>query len=97
MITNVEKVWGQIQNHGILKNDRISKVRAKTALKSFACNYLDLGVEQFISDRKVIITLRSLKDKCLILKPKKGQGIVLVKGDDCNNSLEDLFNRISKF
>ena len=29
----------------ILKNDPISKVRAKTALKSFACNYLDLGVD----------------------------------------------------
>ena len=40
MITAVEHIWEQMQNDGVLKNDHISKVRAKTALKSF--NYLDL-------------------------------------------------------
>lgn len=36
----------------MLKNDHISKARDKTSLKSFAYNYLDLGVRQFISDNK---------------------------------------------
>ena len=44
MIVIVENIWEQIQNHGVLKNDHIGKVRAKVALKSFACNYLDLDV-----------------------------------------------------
>ena len=96
MIAIVENILEQKQNHGILKNDPISKVRAKTALKYFAYNYLDLDVTQFISDNKITKLLRKLKDKCLILKPNKGEGIVLVNRDDCNNSLENLFNDTSK-
>ena len=32
IITIVENVWEQIQNHGILKDDYISKLRGQTAL-----------------------------------------------------------------
>ena len=32
MIAIAENVWKQMQNHGILKGDHISKVRAQTAL-----------------------------------------------------------------
>ena len=91
MIAIIENVWEQIQNHGILKNDHISKVRAKTALKSFGYNYINLEVTQFISDKKSIKTLRKLKDKCLILKPDKGQGIVSANRDDYNNSLKKIY------
>ena len=97
MIALVENIWKQLKNHGILKNDHISKVRAKIALKCFAYNYLDLDVTQFISDQKSIKTLRKLKDKCLTLKPDKGQGIILINRDDYNNSLKNLFNDTSKF
>ena len=83
----VENVWEQIQNQGILKNDHISKVRAKTVLKSFIDNYLDLEVKQFISRSKSMKTLRKLK----------GQGILLVNRDDYNDLLENLFNATSKF
>ena len=97
MIAIVENVREQIQNQGILKTDQISKVKAKTVLKSFAYNYLNLDVKQFISDSKIIKTLRKLKYKCLILKPDKSQGIVLINRDDYNNSLENLFNDAGKF
>ena len=50
MIAIVENIWEQIQNHNILKNDHISKVRAKTPLKCFVYNYLDPDVTQFISN-----------------------------------------------
>ena len=95
MIAIVENGREPIQNHGILKNDHISKVRAKTALKCFACNYLDLDFKQFISDSKSIKMLR--ENKCLILKPDKGQGIALINRDNYNNSLQNLFNHTSKF
>ena len=53
MIAIFENVWEQIQYHGILKNDHISKVRAKTALKSFTCNYIDLDVHSLYQTTKV--------------------------------------------
>ena len=97
MIAIVENVREQIQNQGVLKNNHINKVRAIAALKSFTYNYLDLDVKQLISGSKNIKTLRKIKDKCLIRKPDKGQGIVLVNRDDYNDSLENLFNDTSKF
>ena len=45
----------------------------------------------------MIKVLRSIKEKCLILKPDKGQGIVLIDKTDYYNSTESLFNDTSKF
>ena len=70
---------------------------AQTALKSFTYNCLDLEIKQYISDNKMIKVLRNIKEKCLILKPDKGQGIVLIDKTDYYNSMERLFNDTSKF
>ena len=92
MIAVVESVWEQIQNHGISKNNHVSNIRAKTALKFLATTFLILTLDSFYQSVKSIKTLRKLKNKCLILKPDKGQGIVLINKDDYNNSMENLFN-----
>ena len=97
MIAIAENVWKQIEKHNILKDNHISKVRAQTALKSITCNCLDLDIKQYISDNKMIKVLRNIKEKCLILKPDKGQGIVLIDKTDYYNSTESLFNDTSKF
>ena len=41
--------------------------------------------------------LRNLKDRCTILKPDKGQGIVFISKNDYYNSIEQLFSDKSKF
>ena len=97
MIAIAENVWEQIEKHNILKHNHISKVRAQTALKSFIYNCLDLDIKQYISDNKMIKVLRSIKEKCLILKPDKGQGIVLIDKTGYYNSMERLFNDTRKF
>ena len=96
MIAIVENVWEQIQKHNILKDDHISKVRAETALRLFTCNYLDLDIKQHFLDNKMIKVLQNIKQKCLILKHDKGQGIVLTDKTDYYNSMEHLFNDTSK-
>ena len=45
----------------------------------------------------MIKVLRNIKEKCLILKPDKGQGIALVDKNDYYNAMERLFNDTSKF
>ena len=87
MIAIVENVWEQIENHNILKDDYISKVRAQTALKSFTYNCLDLDIKQCFLDNKMRKVLQNIKQKCLILKPGKGQGIVLIDKTDYYNSI----------
>ena len=41
--------------------------------------------------------LRNLKDRCMILKPDKGQGIVLINKSDYYNSIEQLISDKSRF
>ena len=45
----------------------------------------------------MVKVLRNIKEKCLILKPDKGQGIVLIDKTDYYNSMECLFNDTRKF
>ena len=97
MIAIVENVWEQIDKHNLVKDDHISKIRAQTALKSFTYNCLDLEIKKYISDNKMIKVLRNIKEKCLILKPDKGQGIVLIDKIKYYDSMERLFNDTSKF
>ena len=97
MTTIAGNIWEQTENHGILKDDHISKVVVEIALKSFTHNYLDLDMKQFILNSKLIKILRKIKKRCLILKPDKGQGIVLISRIDYNNSMEQMFGDASKF
>ena len=97
MIAIAENVWKQIEKHNILKDNHISKVRAQTALQSFSYNCLDLDIKQYISINKMIKVLQNIKEKCLILKPDKGQEIVLIDKTDYYNSMERLCYDTSKF
>ena len=45
----------------------------------------------------MIKVLQNIKEKCLILKPDKGQGIVLIDKTGYYNSMERLFNDTRKF
>ena len=97
MIAIAENAWKQIEKHNTLKDNDISKVRAQTTLKSFTYNCLNLDIKQYISDNKMVKVLRNIKEKCLILKPDKGQGIVLIDKTGYYNSMERLFNDTRKF
>ena len=48
------------------------------ALRSFVYSYLDVDVKQYAIDSRGLKILRRLKNKCVILKPDKGSGIVLI-------------------
>ena len=57
MIAIAENLREQIEKHGILKNNPISKVRAQTVLKSFTYNCVDLDIKQYISENSMIKVL----------------------------------------
>ena len=52
MIVIMEDIYNQILQHNILKDDRIFKHRAQTALKVFTYNYLDLDIKGFSMIRR---------------------------------------------
>ena len=68
MIAIIGDIYDQIVCQDLLKKDNISKNSVQAALKSFTYSYLDLDVKSF-------------KERCMVLKSDKGQGIVVNKKD----------------
>ena len=87
MIVIMEDIYEQILRHNAIKDSYISQERLKTALKGYTFNYVDVDDKRYIHDSKSLKVLRELREKFVILKPDKGQGIVLVNHGDYVNSM----------
>ena len=74
-----------------------SEERIKTALKSFTFQYLDIDEKQTWQDKKRLKIIRRLHEQVVILKPDKGQGIVLISRTDYFKSMETMFGDKTKF
>ena len=96
MTAVMEDIYGQIVCQYLLKKDDIWKHSVETALKSFTYSYLDLDFKNVRVDQRGINVLRFLKERCMLLKPHKGQGIVVVNKKYYYNSLDQLFNDLKK-
>ena len=97
MIVIMEDIYEQILWYNAIKDSYISQERLKTALKAFTFNYLDIDDKRYIQDSKSLKVLRELCEKFVILKPDKGQGIVLIDHGDYINSMQIIFDDASKF
>ena len=60
-------------------------------------NYLDIDDKRYGLDKRRINVIKRLKERCVILKPDKGQGIVLININDYKNSVENIFSDANKF
>ena len=78
MIAVMEDIYDQFFRQDRLNKDNISKFFVKTALKSFTYSYLNLGFKNVGDDQRRITVLRSLRERSMVLKPDKRQGIALL-------------------
>ena len=92
MMVLSESIWDQISQNDICKGDLASISRAKTALKCFTYAYIDLDLKQFSKDAKRIKVIKNLRKECVILKPDKGTGVVVIKIEDYRKCLNQLFS-----
>ena len=97
MVCVMEEVWEQISKKKLCNDHPSSPARIKTALRSFTYNYLDIDDKRYGLDGKRMKVIRKLKERCVILKPDKGQGVVLLSVDDYKRSVEALFQDPNKF
>ena len=75
----------------------MKKERVKTALSAFTYSYVDIFDTQFLHDKIKRKVLKQLKQYCVILKPDKGNGIVLINKTEYNVAMRKLFSDCSKF
>ncbi|KXJ12144.1 hypothetical protein AC249_AIPGENE28616 [Exaiptasia diaphana] len=97
MVSIMEDVWHQIRKLKVINCNNFLYQKIKTTLRMFTYGYLDLPDKQFDIDRKRIRTNKNLRKKCVLLKPDKGQGVVLLKKADYTSSMEKLFANKTKF
>ena len=96
MLAEVESLWDQITQKGLLKY-KSHEARIKTALRAFAFSYLDLDDSRFGTDIKQVRILKKLRETFAILKPDKGNGIVLINKSDYLSSMQSIFDDKSRF
>ena len=60
-------------------------------------NLLDMDSKQLAKDKNKINTLNNLLKDVILLKPDKGNGIVLVNCLDYKNSVKQIFSDRTKF
>ena len=73
------------------------KEKVKNTLRSLTYNYIDLDLKQFYVDRKRIRILKNMNINFAILKPYKGNGIVILKRSDYISSVSSIFDNTLKF
>ena len=75
----------------------MKKERVKTALSAFTYSYVDIFDTQFLHDKNKSKVLEQLKQYRVILKPDKGNGIVLINKTEYNLAMKRLFSDRSKY
>ena len=81
----------------MLPDGHLNKEKIKNSIKALACNFLDFDDRRLSEDSKHIKILKSLREKYVILKPDKGNGVVLIKITDYENCPTGLFADTTKF
>ena len=97
IIPVVEAFYGKLLDIKIIKTSHMAPQRVKYALRAFAYNIIEIDDRRFGNDKKIIKVIRNLKKRMIILKPDKGQGVVLIKKLDYVSSMEKIFEDKSKF
>ena len=90
-------IFEQINWKGLCKDNLNSVLRLKNILRAFSFNVLDINGKLAYRDSKKLKLIIGLRKDLAILKPAKGNGVVLISNSDCYQSLESLFSDKSKF
>lgn len=97
VLAYAEDIWDQIKTSNICHDNEYAQLKIKNALRSFAFNLIDIDDKRIFKDSKSIKIIKNLRKSLVILKPDKGNGIVLLNQADYVISIQALFHDTSKF
>ena len=66
-------------------------------LRALAFNFIDLDNRKVFKDKKKLQVIKELRKDAVILKPDKGNGVVVIDTTDYYESLNKLFSDTTKF
>ena len=97
ILANAESIWDQINRNNVCKESNNHVERAKNSLRAMAFSLIDLENKQIFKDKKKLDIIKNLRKELVILKPDKGNGIVLLNVNDYYNGVDKLFQDKLKF
>ena len=74
-----EDIWNQITRLKVMKEGQYIPDKIKNSLGAFTFNYIELDLQEFKLSRNKIKILNDITTNFSMLKPDKGNGIVLMK------------------
>ena len=97
MFVVAEELWNQLYRSKVLKPNHFSIERTKNLLRGFTFNYINTDDSQIFKDSNRIKLIKNLRKSVAILKPDKGNGIVLIDNLTYYNCIDSLFADQKKF
>ena len=97
ILASAESVWDQISRNNICKESHYHVEGAKNSLRALAFNLINFDNNQVGKGKKKLEIIKNLRKESAILKPDKGNGVVLVRTIDYCNAVENLFSDPSKY
>ena len=97
ILTYAEEIWEQIDKSNILCNKRYSKSKLKNALRGSTFNLINFEDARIFKDSKKIKIIQQLRRNVAILKPDKGNSVVLLGNQDYIKLVEQLLKDQIKF
>ena len=90
ILANAESIWDQMNKNNVSKKSNNHVERTKNSRRAMVFSLVDLENKQIFKNKKKLDIIKNLKE-LVILKPDKGNGIVLLNANDYYNSVEKLF------
>ena len=87
VLSSMESVWDQLTRSSLLKENYHSINRTKNCMWGLAFNLIDLDYERVFKDKKKLQIIKELRKDTAILKPDKGNGVVVIDTIDYYESL----------
>ena len=97
ILASSEALWDQSERNKSLKENFTSIQKAKNANRVMSFSLLDMDSKLLAKDKTKINILNNLLKCAVLLKPHKGNGIVLVDYLNYKNSVKQMFSDRTKF
>ena len=97
ILASAESLWHQIKAKGLCRDGSTFHRQAKNQLRAMAFNLINVEDRRFFKDKRMLETIRNLKERVVLLAPDKGNGVVILEKDDYKGSIEELFADRTKF
>ena len=97
VLPSMESVWDQLTRNNLLKENYHSINQAKSCLRALAFNLIHFNNQEVFKDKRKLQVIKELRKDIVILKPDKGNGVVVIDTTDYSEFLDKSFSDTTKF